>query len=236
MTTSKLAPFSRPTSPIRSAIFKGPPKEVPATEELESLHEELKQLKAKTLERAKKAGEDLKTIEESMRRMKEREKGKAKLIEKVKRERDCAYFLFHYYFAQTRLIMCFVFAIFSRALIFLVSVCHLPLALDACSACSVDLARFSVRHSTLCRHTRPRCGGSEARHQAPPLIASGVIYAPRVRKILSRSPQVSFRLSVRLTHFLIVPSIVRSQRRRRRNGNEKRKAITNKVFFAFELD
>ncbi|KAJ7348876.1 histone acetyltransferases subunit 3-domain-containing protein [Mycena albidolilacea] len=88
MTTSKLAPFSRPTSPIRSAIFKGPPKEVPATEELESLHEELKQLKAKTLERAKKAGEDLKTIEESMRRMKEREKGKAKLIEKVKRERD----------------------------------------------------------------------------------------------------------------------------------------------------
>ncbi|KAF8191619.1 histone acetyltransferases subunit 3-domain-containing protein [Mycena galopus ATCC 62051] len=87
MTTSKLAPF-RPTSPIRSAIFKEPPDAVPATEELESLHEELKQLKAKTLERAKKAGEDLKTIEESMRRMKEREKGKAKQIERVKRERD----------------------------------------------------------------------------------------------------------------------------------------------------
>ncbi|KAF7353839.1 Chromatin-remodeling complexes subunit ngg1 [Mycena venus] len=86
--TSKLAPYSRPTSPIRSTIFKGPPDAVPATEELESLHEELKQLKAKTLERAKKAGEDLKTIEESMRRMKEREKGKAKQIEKVKRERD----------------------------------------------------------------------------------------------------------------------------------------------------
>ncbi|KAJ7765763.1 histone acetyltransferases subunit 3-domain-containing protein [Mycena metata] len=86
--TSKLAPFSRPEQPIRSAIFKGPPDAVPATEELEALHEELKQLKAKTLERAKKAGEDLKTIEESMRRMKEREKGKAKQIEKVKRERD----------------------------------------------------------------------------------------------------------------------------------------------------
>ncbi|KAJ7778782.1 histone acetyltransferases subunit 3-domain-containing protein [Mycena maculata] len=86
--TSKLAPYSRPTSPIRSILFKGPPDAVPATEELESLHEELKQLKVKTLERAKKAGEDLKTIEESMRRMKEKEKGKAKLIEKVKRERD----------------------------------------------------------------------------------------------------------------------------------------------------
>ncbi|KAJ7611727.1 histone acetyltransferases subunit 3-domain-containing protein [Roridomyces roridus] len=85
---SKLVPYSRPTSPIRSILFKGPPDAVPATEELESLHEELKQLKAKTLERAKKAGEDLKTIEESMRRMKEREKGKAKLIDKVKRERD----------------------------------------------------------------------------------------------------------------------------------------------------
>ncbi|KAJ6457063.1 histone acetyltransferases subunit 3-domain-containing protein [Mycena vitilis] len=86
--TSKLAPYSRPQSPIRSAIFKAPPDAVPATEELESLHEELKQLKAKTLERAKKAGEDLKTIEESLRRMKEREKGKAKQIDKVKRERD----------------------------------------------------------------------------------------------------------------------------------------------------
>ncbi|KAJ7118989.1 histone acetyltransferases subunit 3-domain-containing protein [Mycena epipterygia] len=87
--TSRLVPFpSRPQSPIRSILFKGPPDAVPATDELEALHEELKSLKAKTLERAKKAGEDLKTIEESMRRMKEREKGKAKLIEKVKRERD----------------------------------------------------------------------------------------------------------------------------------------------------
>lgn len=44
-----------------------------------------------SLARSKKAGEDLKAIEESMRRMKEKEKGKAKAIEKVKRERDCAY-------------------------------------------------------------------------------------------------------------------------------------------------
>ena len=42
--------------------------------------------------RAKKAGEDLKTIEESMRRLKEKEKGKgkARAVDKVKREpRDC---------------------------------------------------------------------------------------------------------------------------------------------------
>ncbi|KAJ7042010.1 histone acetyltransferases subunit 3-domain-containing protein [Mycena alexandri] len=116
--TSKLAPFSRPEQPIRSAIFKGPPDAVPATEELEALHEELKQLKAKTLERAKKAGEDLKTIEESMRRMKEREKGKAKQIERVKRERDCAYFILFYplfFSLQTRrriLIMCLLARLF----------------------------------------------------------------------------------------------------------------------------
>ncbi|KAF7294600.1 hypothetical protein MIND_00996600 [Mycena indigotica] len=86
--TPKLLPFSRPTSPIRSAIFKSPPDVVPSVEELESLQEELRQLKTRTLERAKKAGEDLKTIEDSMRRIKEREKGKAKQLEKVKRERD----------------------------------------------------------------------------------------------------------------------------------------------------
>nr|GAT56480.1 predicted protein [Mycena chlorophos] len=84
----KLLPFSRPPSPIRSAIFKSPPDAVPSVEELQSLQGELQQLKARTLERAKKAGEDLKTIEESFRRIKEREKGKAKQaqLEKIKRE------------------------------------------------------------------------------------------------------------------------------------------------------
>ncbi|KAF7323488.1 hypothetical protein HMN09_00130000 [Mycena chlorophos] len=87
-TLPKLLPFSRPPSPIRSAIFKSPPDAVPSVEELQSLQGELQQLKARTLERAKKAGEDLKTIEESFRRIKEREKGKAKQaqLEKIKRE------------------------------------------------------------------------------------------------------------------------------------------------------
>ncbi|CCM05762.1 uncharacterized protein FIBRA_07995 [Fibroporia radiculosa] len=73
--------------PIGSVLFKNPPDTVPPTDELESLHAELKNLKQKTLERARKAGEDLKAIEESMRRLKEKEKGKAKAIEKVKKER-----------------------------------------------------------------------------------------------------------------------------------------------------
>ncbi|KIJ92068.1 hypothetical protein K443DRAFT_685481 [Laccaria amethystina LaAM-08-1] len=73
---------------IRSSLLKNTPDQVPPTEELELLHAELKVMKQKTLERAKKAGEDLKTIEASFRRMKEREKGKAKAVDKIKRERD----------------------------------------------------------------------------------------------------------------------------------------------------
>ena len=37
-----------------------------STDELESLHAELHQLRQKTLERAKKAGDDLETVEESL--------------------------------------------------------------------------------------------------------------------------------------------------------------------------
>ncbi|KAJ8508168.1 hypothetical protein ONZ45_g9528 [Pleurotus djamor] len=83
--SSKLKLFQSPPS-LPSSLLKSPPDAVPPTDELETLHSELLQLKQKTLERAKKAGEDLKTIEESFRRMKEREKGKSKAIEKIKRE------------------------------------------------------------------------------------------------------------------------------------------------------
>jgi hypothetical protein len=77
--------------PIRSAIFKKPPDGVPSVEELEGLQAELKLLKQRTLERARKAGEDMRMIDESMRRIKEREKGKAKAIDKVKIERGCTW-------------------------------------------------------------------------------------------------------------------------------------------------
>ncbi|THV06914.1 hypothetical protein K435DRAFT_929444 [Dendrothele bispora CBS 962.96] len=85
--STKLASFSQPP-PLRSSLFKNPPDGVPPTEELEALQAELRTLKQKSIDRAKKAGEDLKVLEESMRRMKEKEKGKQKVIEKVKRERD----------------------------------------------------------------------------------------------------------------------------------------------------
>lgn len=76
-------------APVGSTLIKNPPDGVPPTVDLESLEAELKAYKQAALARSKKAGEDIKTIDESMRRMKEREKGKAKAVEKVKRERDC---------------------------------------------------------------------------------------------------------------------------------------------------
>lgn len=84
--SSKLFPYSVP-SINRSALLKNPSDTVPPTDDLDALHNELKLLRQKSMERAKKAGEDLKTLEESMRRMKEKVKGKAKAVEKVNRER-----------------------------------------------------------------------------------------------------------------------------------------------------
>ena len=52
---------------------------------------ELQEFKEKSIERAKKAGDDIRAIEESMRRIKEKEKGKAKALQKAERERQCAY-------------------------------------------------------------------------------------------------------------------------------------------------
>jgi transcriptional adapter 3 len=72
--------------PFRSRTAKNTPDAVPPTEELEALQTDLIELRRHTLERAKKADDDLRTIEESMRRLKEREKGKAKVVEKMKRE------------------------------------------------------------------------------------------------------------------------------------------------------
>jgi hypothetical protein len=72
--------------PFRSRTVKNTPDAVPPTEELEALQTDLIELRRQTLERAKKADDDLRTIEESMRKLKEREKGKAKVVEKMKRE------------------------------------------------------------------------------------------------------------------------------------------------------
>jgi len=72
-----------------SALFKNTPEAVPSVEELERIQSELKMLRQIAIERAKKAGEDLRNIEDSMRRIREREKGKLKSADKIKRERDC---------------------------------------------------------------------------------------------------------------------------------------------------
>ncbi|KAF9453713.1 hypothetical protein P691DRAFT_813069 [Macrolepiota fuliginosa MF-IS2] len=84
---SKLTPYPIPDS-YPSALHKNTTDVVPAVDELERIHSELRLLKQRAFDRAKKAGEDLKTIEESMRRMKEKEKGKLKAVDKIKRERD----------------------------------------------------------------------------------------------------------------------------------------------------
>ena len=68
---------------------------VPSIEELEQLNSELKLLRQSAVARGKKASDDLRTIQDLMRRMKEKEKGKAKAVEKVKRERDCMSIFFH---------------------------------------------------------------------------------------------------------------------------------------------
>ena len=87
---AKLSSFS-PHPLILSPLLKKAPDAVPPTDELVQLHKELELAKNKALERSKKANDDLKTIEESIRRMTEREKGKFKAI--IKRERDCTYML-----------------------------------------------------------------------------------------------------------------------------------------------
>jgi len=88
---SKLSLYTQP-QPFRSSLVKNPPDAVPPTDELEQLQTELKLAKQRALERKRKANDDLKTIEESMRRMTEKEKGKSKAVDKVKRERDCTWY------------------------------------------------------------------------------------------------------------------------------------------------
>ncbi|KAJ4482103.1 histone acetyltransferases subunit 3-domain-containing protein [Lentinula aciculospora] len=91
MSTSKpFTPYPLPTQ-LRSSLFKNPTDGVvPPIDELEALHAELKNLKARTMEKARRAGEDLRILEDGMRRMKDRaKKGKEREgREKVKRERD----------------------------------------------------------------------------------------------------------------------------------------------------
>jgi transcriptional adapter 3 len=89
--SSILSPYPSSPPPL-SLLIRDPPDAIPPIEDLEALQAELKLLQQKAYGRAKKAGDDLKAIEESMRRMKEKEKGKARAVEKVRKDRACAYF------------------------------------------------------------------------------------------------------------------------------------------------
>ncbi|KLO19629.1 hypothetical protein SCHPADRAFT_898578 [Schizopora paradoxa] len=71
---------------LASPLLLSPPETVPPVDELERVEQELKALKQKSFERAKKADDDLRTIEVAMRKMREMEKGKARAMSKVKRE------------------------------------------------------------------------------------------------------------------------------------------------------
>jgi hypothetical protein len=83
--------FTLPLS-VKSSLIKKTPDSIPPVHELELLRDELEELKRLSLARAKKAADDLHAIDESMRRMREKEKGKARAMDKVKRERDCTCF------------------------------------------------------------------------------------------------------------------------------------------------
>ncbi|KAJ3509199.1 hypothetical protein NLJ89_g5350 [Agrocybe chaxingu] len=87
--TSKLSSFPQ-VQQFRSPLVKKPTDAVPPVEDLEQLLLELKQAKLRATERLRKAKHDTETIEESMLRLSEKEKGKAKAVDKVKRERDSA--------------------------------------------------------------------------------------------------------------------------------------------------
>ncbi|KAI6021149.1 hypothetical protein EDC04DRAFT_2733771 [Pisolithus marmoratus] len=84
--SSKLFTYSQPTT-IGSVLVQNPPDTVPPTDDLDTLYNDLKLLRQKSMERAKRVGEDLKTLDESMRRMKEKVRGKAKAVEKTNWER-----------------------------------------------------------------------------------------------------------------------------------------------------
>lgn len=76
---------------LQHPLLLAPPDTVPPVDELEMVQTELRVLKARALERARKADEDLKFIEGAMKRMREQEKGKAKAAAKVKREPSCTF-------------------------------------------------------------------------------------------------------------------------------------------------
>lgn len=83
--SSILYPY--PSSPLLpSPLVLNHPDVVPPIDDLEALQAELKLLQRGAYERAKKADDDIRVAEESMRWMKEKEKGRAKALEKARKD------------------------------------------------------------------------------------------------------------------------------------------------------
>jgi transcriptional adapter 3 len=77
--------------PLRTALLKQPlPDAAPPTTPLEALQAELQALLPVARSRGRQANDALRILDESNRRMKEREKGKARAVHTVKKERGCA--------------------------------------------------------------------------------------------------------------------------------------------------
>ena len=81
-----LLPYAVPAK-LQSPLLHESPDTIPPTDELEAVQNELKLLKQKSLERARKADGDLKAIEIAIKKLRAREKGKSK----VKREQSCTF-------------------------------------------------------------------------------------------------------------------------------------------------
>lgn len=86
---SKLSRHPSPPKPP-DFLLVSQPEAVPWIDELELRYDALLKLKSKHLERARHAMDNMRASEEEIKRIKDREKGKARAIEKIKRERDCA--------------------------------------------------------------------------------------------------------------------------------------------------
>ena len=89
---------------VHNPLLEAPPESVPAVDELEATLAELGLMRTTAHERSRKAAGDLKIIENEMRKLRERERGKGKAgttggsvgaLDKgrVKREQSCASFL-----------------------------------------------------------------------------------------------------------------------------------------------
>lgn len=84
--------LSNPPSPP-SFLSVTQPEAVPHIDTLEHWRDALEKLKSKHIERLGHAVENLRASDDELRRIKDREKGKSKVLEKIKRERDCAFVL-----------------------------------------------------------------------------------------------------------------------------------------------